>query len=384
MRPQLALFGSAPAFRDPTEVGPVHVADPRDFERAMRGIFERRYFANNGPLVVELDSALARALDVGHAICMTNETVAMMVLLKALELDGEVVVPAFAPSMLADAVIWAGGTPVHCDVDAKTHMLSPATIAPSLTPRTVAIAGVHLWGRSCASPELIGFARERSLRLVFDASSAAGSRSGGQAVGGFGDAEVFSFHASRTINGAEGGAATTNDDELAKKLRTIRNFHPGETFAPAALRMNGKMSEAQAALALLGLRDLRRTIAANVNRHLAYAEAFAGVRGCSLLGHEPLEECNAQSIVLLIDEVQAGIGRDDVAAALAADNVVCRRPFANAVTAGFPNSERLRHEALLLPNAETLSAEQIGRIGALVREIVSNASAVTECLRSRV
>jgi dTDP-4-amino-4,6-dideoxygalactose transaminase len=370
-----AVLGGRAAFSVPLTVGPVHVPGLQAFESAMRAIFARRYFANNGPLVQELDAALARAFDVGHGVAVTNEMVAFMILLKACELDGEVIVPAFAPSMLADAVVWAGGTPVRCDVDPITHMLSPATIAPSLTPRTVGILGVHLWGHACASPELLAFARGHSLRLLFDASGAAGSRSGGRMIGGFGDAEVFSFYAANAIDGAEGGCITTNDLDLAKRLRTIRSFSDN-VLVPVPVRINGKMSEAQAALALLSLADLERTIAQSARRYRAYVEALDGVPGCSLLLHEPLEACNAQSIVLFIDEARSGIGRDDLAAALAMDNVICRRPFFDAMTAEFPNSDRLRREALLLPNAETLSAEQIARIGVLVREIVSNAAAV--------
>ena len=278
-----AAFGAPPAFAVPLHVAQLNLPDWARAERAFRGIFERRYFTNNGPLVRELDKAFAEYLGVGHAVSVINGTVGLMILAKALEISGEVIVPALTFPATVQALSWAGLTPVFCDADLGTHAITPELVAPLIGGRTAGILGVHLWGRGCDVTGLQAMADRHGLKLFFDACHAIGCTHGGRPIGNFGTGEVFSFHATKIVNGAEGGCITTNDSALADRLRTIRNFNDGETFARVSLRINGKMSEAQAALALLSLEDVAENIAANRRRYDGYVVALAGLTGLELV-----------------------------------------------------------------------------------------------------
>ena len=301
-----AIFGGQPAFAAPIHVGQLCLPLWDGVEAAVRGIFERQWYANHGPLVHQLEQAFAEFIGVRHAIAVTNGTIALMIMAKALDMVGEVIVPAFTFPATAQALSWAGLTPVFGDVDPGTHNLSAKAARDLVTPRTRAILGVHLWGRACDPTGLRELAQEFGLRLVYDACHAVACTHRGARIGGLGDVEAFSFHATKILSATEGGCITTNDDALAARIRTIRSFHPGETHAPVSLRINGKMSEAQAAFALLSLADLPRNIERNRARYETYRQGLAGLAGISLIAYPEQEANNHQYVVIEVDAEAAG------------------------------------------------------------------------------
>lgn len=391
----LAILGGKPEFGQPHHVGQLNLPEWIAIEKAFRGIFERQWYANHGPLVNQLDGAFADYTGVRHAVSVTNGTVGLMVLARALAAEGEVIVPAFTFPATAQALSWAGLNPVFCDVDPVTHNLSAVAARALVTPRTVAILGVHLWGRACDPEGLQQLADEFGLYLIYDACHAVACTHGGRRIGYLGNAEVFSFHATKVLNGMEGGCITTNDDTLAAKLRTIRSFHPGSTYAQVPARINGKMSEAQAAFALLSLADLPRNIERNRNRHDLYRQKLAGLPGLALLDYPDRESNNYQYIVVDVDAMAAGLSRDDIFEVLQAENVVCRRhfypgahrmpPFRNAPEyrgLELPVTERLCQRLLLLPNGEPMDGDDVRRICDLLITILDQAPAIRQRLGS--
>ena len=149
---------------------------------------------------------------------------ALEIAIRALELEGEVIVPSFTFVATAHALWWQGIRPVFCDIDPATHCLDPAAVERHLTPRTTGILGVHLWGRACDVEGLEALAGRHGLKLLFDAAHAFGVSHRGRMIGSFGRCEVLSFHATKFFNALEGGAIVTNDGELAAKTRLMRNF----------------------------------------------------------------------------------------------------------------------------------------------------------------
>lgn len=324
---QLAIFGGKPAFEEELPVGQVNLPPWEDFERMFSGIFERGYYTNHGPLVARLESRIADTLGVIHAICITNCTIALMVAARALELRGEVIVPAFTFPGTVQALTWAGLEPVFADVDPYTHTLSAATVAPHIGPRTSAVLGVHLWGQPCDPDQLQSLCDESGLVLFFDAAHAFGCSHRERMIGNLGKLEAFSFHATKIISGAEGGCLTTNDDELAKRARTIRNFHNAETFANVGLRINGKMSEAQAAMALLSLDQYDSNCKHNrsiFDIYRARSQYWSGVRLRDFSGHGTH---NFQYAVLETANDPDAIERDNLVALLRGENILARRYF---------------------------------------------------------
>ena len=143
-----------------------------------------------------------------------------------------------------------GITPVFCDIDPTTHNIDPSMIESLITSRTTAILAVHTWGRPCDVEALESIARRRGLKLIYDAAHAFACSAGGRMVGSFGDAEVFSFHATKFVNAGEGGAITTNDPELAQRIRRMISFGFTELDCVSDWGTNSKMSEVTAAMGL--------------------------------------------------------------------------------------------------------------------------------------
>ncbi len=393
---ELAAFGGAPAFAQPVHVAQLNLPEWKKVEHSFREMFQRRYFANNGPLVQQLDRVFAEHLGVAHAVCVTNGTVGLMILARALELSGEVIVPAFTFPATVQALSWAGLTPILCDVSRDTHMITPATVAPRLSDRTAAILGVHVWGRACDPEGMAGLAAKHDLALFYDACHTVGCTHRGRPFGGFGDGEVFSFHATKVLNAAEGGCIATNDRRLADRLRTMRNFSASGTFADVPVRINGKMSEAQAALALLSLEELPKNIAANKSRYDRYSDGLRNLRGVSLMRYPAGEANNHQYIVLEIDEETAGLSQRALLQLLTAENVLCRRhffpglhrvrPYVDSISVeggDFTTTERLCRSLLQLPTGQVITHSDIDKICGLIRGILSRAEEISVALAAR-
>lgn len=347
----LAVFGGHRVFEKDRVVGQVYLPPRKTFDTWFDAIFERQYYANHGPLVTRLDEVIAERLDVGHAVSVTNGTVALMVALTALELTGDVVVPAYTFPATIQALFWTGLRPVFADVDPETHMLTPETVAKALTPETSGVVGVHVWGRACAPLELHDYCRQKGVRLLFDACHAFGCSHGRRMMGNFGDAEVFSFHATKIVNGAEGGCITTNDSDLAAKLKTIRNFHRSPMDQDVAVRINGKMTEAQAAMALMSLSDFEIYVDKNRAIYDVYRRSFSGRSDVRAVEFDESELNNYQYAVFELDDASP-LSRDELLSVLRSEGVLARRYFAPGVHKLFPYNKE--HDPTVLPVTDKL------------------------------
>ncbi|HVG28336.1 MAG TPA: aminotransferase class I/II-fold pyridoxal phosphate-dependent enzyme [Pyrinomonadaceae bacterium] len=390
----LAVFGGAAAFAEKLYVGRPNVGDrARLFER-MNDMLDRRWLTNNGRYVQELEARLAEMMGVKHCIAMCNATIGLEIAVRALGLRGEVIVPSFTFVATAHALQWQEITPIFCDVDPATHNVDPASVEQMITPRTSGIIGVHLWGRACPVEELAAIARRHDLRLIYDAAHAFACSRGGRMIGGFGDAEVFSFHATKFFNSFEGGAVTTNDDELAAKMRLMKNFGFAGYDRVIYIGTNGKMSEVAAAMGLTSLESLDEFIAVNRANYLRYREGLEDLPGVRSVTYDEADRNNYQYVVLEIDESRAGISRDEVMQILWAENVVARRyfypgchrmepyrsyyPHAGLV---LPVTEQLVGQTLLLPNGTAVGEREIDEICAVIRLAVTHGAEAAERLR---
>ena len=209
----LAIFGGTPAFQQPLHVGRPNLGDREAMLRRVNEIFDRRWFTNDGPLVKEFEARIQELVGVKHCVAMCNATIALEIAIRALELRGEVIVPAYTFIATAHALQWQEITPVFADMDPATHNIAPETIERLITPRTTGIIGVHVWGRPCDTEAIESIAEKHKLKVMYDAAHAFGCSHRGQMIGSFGACEVFSFHATKFINCFEGGAVVTNDDD---------------------------------------------------------------------------------------------------------------------------------------------------------------------------
>jgi dTDP-4-amino-4,6-dideoxygalactose transaminase len=289
---ELALLGGEPAFEAPLHVGRPNVGDRARLLERIAGAIDSRWLTNDGPLVREFERTVAATLDVPYCVAMCNGTVALEIAIRAAGLEGEVIVSPFTFVATAYALQWQRITPVFCDIDPRTHNIDPERVEELITPRTTGILAVHLWGRPAPVDALEEIAARHGLRLLFDAAHAFGCSHGGRMIGGFGAAEVLSFHATKVVNSFEGGAIVTADGELAEVARLMRNHGFADYDDVAHVGTNGKLSEVAAAMGLTSLESMADFVAANRRNHEAYRAGLAGVEGIELLAYDEGESCN--------------------------------------------------------------------------------------------
>lgn len=351
---ELAIVTGKPRFSEPLHVGRPNVGSEEALLKRIQETIQRRWFTNNGPMVQEFEAELKRELGVRHCIPICNATVALEIAIRALELKGEVIVPSFTFIATAHALQWQEITPVFCDIAPGSHNLDPEQAARLITPRTTGIIGVHVWGKPCDHEGLSRLAAERNLKLMYDASHAFGCSSNGRRIGGFGACEVFSFHATKFFNSFEGGAIATNDDELARKIRLMKNFGFSGLDRVTLVGTNGKMNEISAAMGLTGLESLPQFIETNRRNYQLYRARAQHMQGVDMVSFDEREENNYQYIVLEVDEYVTGISRDEIVRILAAENVLARRYFYPGCHRMEPYKSYFPHAGLLLPRTEAL------------------------------
>jgi len=352
----LAVLGGAPRFPEPLHVGRPNIGSHERFLERVRRMLENRWLSNNGPFVQEFEQRLADFLGVRHCIAMCNGTVALEIAIRALNLKGEVIIPSFTFIATAHSLQWQEITPVFGDIDPRTHNLDPERVEEMITPKTTGIMGVHLWGRPCDTERLEDLASRRNLRLLFDASHALGVAHRERMIGQFGDCEVFSFHATKFMNTFEGGAVVTNNDELARKIRLMKNFGFAGYDKVIYIGTNGKMSEVSAAMGLTNLESLDDFVTTNRRNHDLYREGLAGLPGISLLSFESLERGNFQYVVVEVNEAEASLSRDELLKVLHAERVLFRRYFWPGCHRMEPYRSHFPHAALLLPQTEKVAS----------------------------
>ncbi|MGQ0561627.1 MAG: DegT/DnrJ/EryC1/StrS family aminotransferase [Gemmatimonadota bacterium] len=381
----LAIFGGTPRFDEPVHVGRPNIGDRDRLIGRISAALDRKWLTNDGPYVRELEARLARWLGVEHCIAMCNGTVATEVLVRALALSGQVVMPSFTFIATPHAYTWLGLEPVFCDVDAATHTIDPAHAAALIGEKTSAVVGVHLWGGGCDVERLTALTRTRGIALLFDAAHALGCTLDGRMIGAFGAAEVFSFHATKFFNTFEGGAVTTNDGGLARELRLMRNFGFRGYDDVATAGTNAKLNEISAAMGLTAMDELDALLELNRSRFEQYERDLAGIAGLRMVRPSAGERSNYQYVILEIGE-GAGLTRDQLLALLWAENVRARRyfypgchrsaPYALRPSAPLPVTERLVREVLVLPAGGSASADDARAITALIRFALQNAGAL--------
>ena len=390
----LAILGGGPAFSNQLYVGRPNIGDRASFLKRVEDMLDRKWLSNNGPLVKEFEKRTADLLGVGHVIAMCNATVGLEIAARALGLTGEVIVPSFTFIATAHALQWQNLTPVFCDIEPHGHNLDPCKVEALITPQTSGIFGVHVWGKACNIGALEEIARRRNLKLMFDAAHAFGCSHKGHMIGNFGDAEVFSFHATKFLNTFEGGAITTNDNELAARIRLMTNFGFAGYDHVVEVGTNGKMSEVAAAMGLTGLDSLDTFIDTNFQHYLLYKRELESIHGIRLFQYEEMEKCNYQYVVLEVEEALTQITRDQILDILWRENVIARRyfypgchrmePYASSSPAYLlPHTEAVCDRILILPTGTGVTSADVRTICSLIRFAVRNGKELRKKLPRR-
>ena len=383
----LACLGGQPLFAEKLYVGRPNLCAREKLHAALDQIFDNRWLTNDGPFLRRFEETLQTFLGVRHVVAVCNATIGLQMVYRALgrarPARRKALMPAFTFIATAHAWEWEGGVPVFGDVDPERHLLDPAEVAAELDDETALIVGVHVWGQPCQIDQLEALAKARKIPLVFDSAHAFSNFHGTRRIGGFGDAEVFSFHATKFFNTFEGGAITTNDDALAAELRHMRNFGFSGYDQVVRLGTNGKMQEISAAMGLCLLDELDGLLETNRRNYRAYREAFAGVSGISLLELEKPETLNCQYVVGTLAPDLPAFARDLLVDVLWAENVLARKYFhpgchraapyaARAPVPVLPVTDDLCRRVVVFPTGTAVAPDQIRQIANCVRLILRN------------
>jgi len=392
---ELAILGGEPAFPSPLHVGRPNIGDREQFMAYAEQMFENQWLTNHGPLVMKFEKELTNFLGVKHVITVCNATVGLELAIRALGMQGEVIVPSFTFIATAHALQWQDITPVFADIDPQTHTLDPRSVEKLITPRTTGIIGVHLWGQPCDTDGLAKVAEKHRLPLLYDAAHAFGNSHQGRMIGNFGDAEVLSFHATKFFNTFEGGAITTNNDELAARLRLMQNFGFAGYDNVIYLGTNGKMNESSAAMGLTNLKSLQVFMETNRRNYEQYRQELDSIPGLSLFRYAEAEKRNFQYIPVEVEEALTGISRDALLKTLHTENVLARRYFwpgchrMEPYLSYFPNAglllphtEQIAERILVLPTGTAVSVQDIQKIAAILRTAVAQSGRIRTHLES--
>ncbi len=321
-----------------------------------------------GPKVGELEAGLAAACEVEHAVAVSSGTAALHLAVLALGIGpgDEVIVPAYTFPATANVVALAGARPVLVDCDPETFNLDPAKI--EVTPRTKAIMPVHLFGRPARLEEL------PDLPVVEDAAGALGARRAGRACGGLGAAGCLSLHPRKIVTTGEGGAVTTNDPELAERVRSLRHhgWTPSDGYDDMPVGgFNYRLPDVLCALGIPQVRRLEELLAARERVAAAYGERLRSLP-VTLPSADGGDRHGWQAYVIALDR------RDEALERLRAAGIQCQigtwalhRLGAYRDQGSFPGADACFERALALPFHTRLTDAELDRVAEVLDSVVS-------------
>ena len=334
-----------------------------------------------GQVVAEFERSFASYCGVKHAVATSNGTTALHAALLAAGIGpgDEVIVPSFTFIATATSVSMCGARPVFADVDDRTFTLDPASAEGLITPKTRAVMGVHLFGQPFDIPALTGICREHNLLLIEDAAQAHGSTFRGRKLGSFGALACFSFYATKNMTTGEGGMVTTDDPDLADRVRLLINHGQKEKYLHTALGYNYRLTDMGAAMGLVQLGKLDGMNA----RRAANAKYLDRSFRCPGLvtPHLRPDSTHVYHQYVLKVEKSSKLPRDGLMEALAAQGIGTAVHYPRPVhdqplyrgqqgKDPCPVSSRLASSVLSLPVHPLVSEEDLKRIARAVNEVV--------------
>jgi dTDP-4-amino-4,6-dideoxygalactose transaminase len=348
----------------------------------------------NADLVAKFEGAVAERLGARHCVAVSSCTCGLMMVLRALDLAGEVIVPSFTFFATGHALIWNGLQPVFADCDPHTWTVNVEDVERKITGKTVAILAVHLYGNPCDITALTRVASRYRLKLVFDAAHAFGSSYRSRPVGQFGDAEVFSLSPTKLLVAGEGGLVTTNDPKLAQAVRAMRNYGDTGAYDPDWFGMNARMPEFNAALGLEGLQMIEEKIKRRHQIANMYTSLLS-LPGASFQQVHPQDVHTYKDYSIHVNPELFGLSRDELATSLLAENIDTKkyfypplhlqklyRPFHDAGSNNLQQTERVTSGILSLPIYESLPDSTIEDVAHAIRRLARHAAMRTDSFSS--
>jgi dTDP-4-amino-4,6-dideoxygalactose transaminase len=231
-----------------------------EFQAYLKGIWEREWLTNNGPLVNDLELKLKEHLGVDHLLFVGNGTIALQIAIRALDLRGEIITTPFSYVATTSSIVWERCQPVMVDISPTTLNIDPARIEQAITGNTTAILAAHVFGNPCDVEAIAVIAKKHGLRVIYDAAHAFGTLYKDRSLLAYGDIATCSFHATKLFHTVEGGAVITPDPHILRRMALMRNFGHLSLTQFGDIGINGKNSEVHAAMGLCNLKYIHRIL----------------------------------------------------------------------------------------------------------------------------
>lgn len=291
----------------------------------IKGLWDSHWLTNMGIKHKELEAQLIEYLMVPNISLFTNGHLALECIIAALNLTGEVITTPFTFASTTHAIVRNGLKPVFCDINTNDYTLDVDKIENLITEKTSAIIPVHVYGNICNVEKIDQVAKKYNLKVIYDAAHTFGVQVNGKGIGTFGDASMFSFHATKVFNTIEGGAVTYNDPYLKKILNDIKNFGITGPETVEYVGGNAKMNEFQAAMGICNLRHVDSEIAKRKNVVERYNEQLSGIKGIKLTEPQEGIKSNYAYYPVVFDGYKKT--RDEVFEKLKTHNIMARKYF---------------------------------------------------------
>lgn len=303
--------------------------DYEEYCEEIKELWGSHWLTNMGVKHKQFQAELEKLLDVPHISLYTNGHLALENALAAMNLPkgGEVITSPFTFASTTHAIVRQGLQPVFCDIEPTWYTMDVTKIEKLITDKTCAIVPVHVYGNICNVEEIERIAKKYGLKVIYDAAHAFGVTYKGTSAACFGNASMFSFHATKVFNTIEGGAVCFSDDNLVQTLNDMKNFGIRGPEVVEFVGGNAKMNEFQAAMGICNLRHLDTEIAKRKAVVEAYRSRLSGVEGITLCPAQDYVQTNYAYFPVVFEPTLFGATRNEVFDALAAQGIGARKYF---------------------------------------------------------
>lgn len=349
-----------------------------EYIQEIKDIWESHWLTNMGPKHNILEAKLKDYLTVDNISLFTNGHNALELCLQAMNLSGEVITTPFTFASTTHAIVRNGLKPVFCDVNPVDYTMDVTKIEALITDKTTAIVPVHVYGHVCNVEEIEHIAKKYGLKVIYDAAHVFGVRYKGKGIGDYGDASMFSFHATKVYHTIEGGAICYHNEELGRELYKLRDFGIKDAETIDGIGSNAKMNEFVAAMGLCTLRHVDEEIGKRKKVVESYRDNLSGIDGIQMPPIQKDVVPNYSYFPIIIDEKRFGTTRNVVFAKLAENDIHARKyfyPLTNAFDAyhgRFDESQtpialHISKRVLTIPLYADLSLDEVKRISDVIK-----------------
>lgn len=346
-----------------------------EFVTELKPVWESRWLSNRGAASVKFENMLKEYLNTENLYLFANGHVALEVALNALNLKGEVITTPYTHCSTTHSIVRNGLTPVFCDVKEDNYTINPEMIEDLITEKTVAIVATHVYGFLCDVEKIEEIAKKHNLLVIYDAAHAFGVRKNGISAANFGDAAMFSTHATKVFHTIEGGIVCYKDKKRFEAMSKLVNFGFTSQEDIDYVGTNARMNEFEAVMGICNLRHFDEEVAKRKVAGDRYYELLSGVKGIKLIDIPENVEWNYAYFPVIFDGYKEN--RDEIKSKLEAENIYVRKYFYPIVnkaacyidTYGEANVPVAAHAAdcvLTLPMYADMTVDDVDRICAAI------------------